>query len=375
MADVGQLLVAFVNPMMLIMALVMVLSMIVRSGQRFVHNDLLFGAIFAAALFHSMSDPIPLPTGGIMDMRGLLIGAAAGLLGPKVGVFTLGTGLGLRWYIGGPGMVPGLVSMFLAYGGGLIWRYVIKPRGWKFWKETVALALCVSCQNLAVFLTEPQVWATLFMTLGIYTTTCNLIGTFVLKFMFEGEMSYLSQKKGLERAAATDHLTGLQNRRSLEMAFPSIQHSSLSGEGLTTLYFDIDHFKKINDTYGHSVGDEVLREITERLSTVLRSRDVFSRLGGDEFVLMLPNLGRDDAHRVAERCRRMVAEKPILAMGEQIDATISIGAIWTRKTTSFDGLLAIADEALYEAKARGRNTVAFRARGNSKPEVAQTAAA
>ena len=321
-----------------------------------------------------MSQPVPLPTGGIMDMRGLLIGTATGLLGPIVGIFPLATGLGLRLHIGGPGTVPGLASMLLAFAGGLVWHYAVKPRGLTFWRETPLLGLLISTQSLAIFLADAQYWGQLFTTLAVYTTTCNLVGTGVLKFLLEGEISYASQKEVLAEAAATDHLTGLLNRRSLEQEFAAIQRRNRPTDGMTALYFDVDHFKRINDTYGHLSGDIVLKEITTRLAHVIGSRDIFCRLGGDEFVIVLPGATEAEAREIAARCCEIVAETPVLAEGDLIPVTISMGAFWTRLPTSFEGLLSNADKALYEAKASGRNTVAFQARPGPPSDMARSAA-
>ena len=360
MTDLSQLLTTFISPMLLIMALVMMLSMVVRSGQKMVHNDILFGGIFALAVFFSMSDPIVLPSNGIFDMRGLLIGTGTALLGPRVGAFALITGLSYRWGIGNPGVAAGFTGMFIAFGAGLAWRHFVAPMKLKPWQQASSLGIVISLQVLAILVVDSQYWAQLFMSLAPYTLVCNVLGTFLIKYLVENEMKHLSMTRGLELAASTDHLTGLLNRRSLEVLFPTLSEGKGKDSGITALYFDIDRFKSINDTYGHAVGDAVLKVITTRLASTLRAQDAFSRLGGDEFVVLLPSISKSEAAIVAERCRKLIAEKPIRLNETNIYVTISIGAIWTRQESSFDTVLKLADQALYEAKAMGRNAVSFK---------------
>ena len=136
------------------------------------------------------------------------------------------------------------------------------------------------------------------------------------------------------------------------------------GDGVATLMIDIDHFKKINDTHGHDVGDEVLREFAARLATNVRAVDLPCRYGGEEFVVIMPDTTLEDAQRIAERIRLHVSGTPFrVANGtELLTVTISIGVACTLgQDDTPDGLLKRADEAVYDAKAAGRNQVVARA--------------
>jgi two-component system cell cycle response regulator len=165
--------------------------------------------------------------------------------------------------------------------------------------------------------------------------------------------------------AVTDQLTGLHNRRYMQGQLEALmRRAGAGGEPVATLVIDIDHFKKINDSFGHDVGDEVLREFAVRLASNVRAVDLPVRHGGEEFVVVMPDTSLDDARRIAERIRLHVAGSPFRVMGgdELLTVTISIGvaASFGPQDTA-QGLLKRADEAVYEAKSRGRNRVIARA--------------
>lgn len=162
-----------------------------------------------------------------------------------------------------------------------------------------------------------------------------------------------------QRLATTDGLTGLSNRRSLfHLAERSFAAATRYDRPLTALMFDIDHFKRVNDTYGHGIGDEVLREIARRCESGVREVDILGRYGGEEFVAILPETGLDGAMGVAERLRTSVGGMPIETSAGPIPITISAGvAALGDACASLKDLLEQADAALYDAKHRGRNRV------------------
>jgi two-component system, cell cycle response regulator len=167
----------------------------------------------------------------------------------------------------------------------------------------------------------------------------------------------LDANRRLARQALTDDLTGLANRRhgghqlEREVAL-CVRHGRL----LALVRVDVDHFKAINDSYGHQAGDEVLVEVARRLAEAVRGGDELARWGGDEFVAILPDTDKAGALRAAERLREAVSETPIAAAGRELPVTVSVGwAHWAGDTP--DDLLARADRALYRAKDAGRNTV------------------
>jgi two-component system cell cycle response regulator len=165
--------------------------------------------------------------------------------------------------------------------------------------------------------------------------------------------------------AVTDQLTGLHNRRYMDTQLDALlKRSAMGGDPVAVLVVDIDHFKKINDSFGHDVGDEVLREFAVRLASNVRAVDLPVRFGGEEFVIVMPGTGLELAGRIADRIRTQVAGQPFRVMGgkELLTVTVSIGV-----AASLDGearadtLLKRADGALYDAKSSGRNKVIARA--------------
>jgi two-component system cell cycle response regulator len=165
--------------------------------------------------------------------------------------------------------------------------------------------------------------------------------------------------------AVTDALTGLHNRRYMAGQLQGfVSRSALGGEPVSVLVLDIDHFKAVNDGFGHDAGDEVLREFAVRLATNVRAVDLPCRLGGEEFVVVVPGTDMEDARRIAERIRRDVGSTPFRVMGgrELLNVTISIGvAACTGAGDTPEALLKRADEGVYEAKAAGRDRVVVRA--------------
>jgi two-component system cell cycle response regulator len=161
--------------------------------------------------------------------------------------------------------------------------------------------------------------------------------------------------------AVTDQLTGLHNRRYMTGQLEALMaRAAQGGDAVALLAIDIDHFKKINDSFGHDVGDEVLREFAVRLASNVRAVDLPVRYGGEEFVVVMPDTELADAERIAERIRLHVAGAPFRIMrGEEtLSVTISVGVAASLKgEVSSESLLKRADAAMYEAKAAGRNRV------------------
>ncbi len=172
--------------------------------------------------------------------------------------------------------------------------------------------------------------------------------------------------------ALTDSLTGLYNRRYLEVHLQKlIESNATSQKALGVVMLDIDHFKQVNDTYGHGVGDEVLVTFGQRLKDNLRSFDLVARMGGEEFVAILPDVSPERAYMVAERLRRSICEEPIpcAAPDGALTITTSIGgAIINNGGHSIQAILDRADKCLYEAKHGGRNCTVFENKGKLNPD-------
>ncbi len=167
-------------------------------------------------------------------------------------------------------------------------------------------------------------------------------------------------KAHLAKLSVSDPLTGVANRRHLEDVLAiELKRSRRHDLALSVLMFDIDHFKRVNDTHGHLAGDEVICHVARIAAQSLRESDTLGRYGGEEFTLILPETGLAGAQAVAERLCRTIAETPAMVEGTPIHTTVSIGVAEREPDeTNHDGLLDRADAGLYRAKLNGRNQVA-----------------
>lgn len=163
----------------------------------------------------------------------------------------------------------------------------------------------------------------------------------------------------LGKLASLDPLTGAFNRRRLEEEASRLQARSIrTGDPIAVMMIDVDHFKKVNDRYGHQVGDEVLRHLAKTIEAAIRADDYFARYGGEEFCILLPSTTKNEAYVLAERLRQVYADNPFLFASQRLPSTISIGiADSVDAGTEFKLLVQAADNALYEAKQAGRNLV------------------
>jgi diguanylate cyclase (GGDEF)-like protein len=166
----------------------------------------------------------------------------------------------------------------------------------------------------------------------------------------------------LQEYADRDGLTGIANRRYFEARLRDeyTRWQRYGGE-LSILLFDLDHFKKINDQFGHVVGDTVLRDMAQRVAHVVRTQDTFGRFGGEEFALLLPCTPLEDAMLVAEKIRHTIGDTPVDVQGVNVPVTASVGGAAARVgVPAYEALINEADAALYSAKRQGRNrSVAF----------------
>jgi diguanylate cyclase (GGDEF)-like protein len=165
----------------------------------------------------------------------------------------------------------------------------------------------------------------------------------------------------LDRIARTDYLTKTDNRRSFfEKAQSLIDHALRQSGGLCLIALDIDHFKRVNDSHGHEIGDQVLRAFSQQVRTILRKTDLFGRIGGEEFAILLPDTDPQGAWKVAEKIRLTVEKTPVVCGDTEICYTVSMGLVkWEGHETDISVLLKRGDDLLYQAKHGGRNRIGF----------------
>jgi diguanylate cyclase (GGDEF)-like protein/PAS domain S-box-containing protein len=164
-------------------------------------------------------------------------------------------------------------------------------------------------------------------------------------------------RKKLERLAVTDHLTGLHNRRYLMVKIKEERlRAKRYGSVFSVAIIDLDRFKEINDRYGHSEGDRVLRTLAGEIQSKVRTTDTVARYGGDEFVIVLPETGKGDALRMAERVRKSIRSDKLPEEYRFVTASLGLATFSPgKKEIDEDELLRLADHALYEAKRMGRD--------------------
>lgn len=179
----------------------------------------------------------------------------------------------------------------------------------------------------------------------------------------------------LATIAATDTLTGVANRYHLlkqadeHFALLRRKRGKLPKEtGMGLVMVDVDHFKQVNDRYGHQVGDEVLALVAHRLTHAVRTYDVIGRYGGEEFLVVLPQAAESEVLEVARRVNQIVAEHPVELEGLTLTVTVSVGYSWTNAQEELDVALRRADQGLYAAKQRGRNRVGSWLEGEQETE-------
>lgn len=160
-----------------------------------------------------------------------------------------------------------------------------------------------------------------------------------------------------KQGAYTDPLTGVYNRRFFDQTYDQHWQSMILREPYCLILLDVDHFKSINDTYGHSVGDEVLQEVSARLKDGLRKDDLLARYGGEEFAILLPRTNHQSAIHVAERLRIMLSRTSVTTSSGPLKITASFGVAIYQDWMAQPDLIREADYSLYEAKSRGRNCV------------------
>ncbi len=183
----------------------------------------------------------------------------------------------------------------------------------------------------------------------------------LVKFIRPDPCDEQFQREMFERTVR-DSLTGLYNRAYFLAQFGALaDRSGIKGLGVAVLLLDIDHFKRVNDQYGHDVGDTVLREVANVLRQATRSDDLVARYGGEEFVVALPVAAPDGATDRAEHLRTLLASRRILAVGTPLHVTTSIGVAFTPadRPRSIASLLASADRGMYQAKNSGRDRTVF----------------
>ncbi len=198
-----------------------------------------------------------------------------------------------------------------------------------------------------------------FFYIYMLVGTCLVFSIFGF-FIGRSEDLLIHKDVILSKEVLTDPLTGLGNHRFLHDTFKvEFRRHVTSRQPISCLMLDLDHFKVINDTYGHPFGDYVLKQFAGLVKRSIRVDDVAARYGGEEFLCILPNCDQDQARTVAERIRRETERHSFSHGGKKVKVTVSLGAVTSYESSglNYRQLIALSDQALYEAKKKGRNQV------------------
>ena len=285
--------------------------------------------------------------GGRWLMAGVNL-VIAGLLAATAWVMRQGRPAPVPFWVMGWALAAAVVVSVVKQGvAGVLWSYPAMFIGYFILHRRLATVLgavitvgvTTACALALDAALSVRVFASLAFVMLMINVVLNVIGDL---------------QQALVTQTITDPLTGAYNRRHMDAQLGRHVHSRQEAEPHALLVIDIDHFKRINDTHGHDVGDQVLRKVVTAVSSRKRRSDLLFRMGGEEFVLLLPGASIDQAQRVAEELRLRLAMADLLP-GEPV--TVSIGVSALRQGQTADGWIKSADAALYRAKRSGRNRV------------------
>jgi diguanylate cyclase (GGDEF)-like protein len=241
--------------------------------------------------------------------------------------------------------------------------FLLRPRTVLLLQLSAWLALAVLLHGTT---DDPARLTTLRMNAATACALAMLVSTLLWRRYVQAELLQRAladtnrqleqQRAELETLATRDPLTGLFNRREfVHRAQQALAQAQRHDQALAVLMVDLDHFKSINDRFGHPVGDEVLRQVTYLMLQSVRQTDCLARLGGEEFALLLPCTPASNALHLADKLRQKLADTPVAPLGEPITASLGLSCLTTGKPLTLDTLLQRADQALYRAKDLGRN--------------------
>lgn len=328
-------------------------SHVVKTVRHRLTRHIALGLVFGFGAGVAMLQPILTINGYQIDARDIFIGMAAAFSAPLSAIIAMVIAIFVRLSIGGEGVIAGVSFILLVGALSGVWGYATRGVAARTWRSWAVLTVLVS---VPIFLAVPFFGLISLTGLGTRLAT-NLACVLVLGRAIEAEIRRARRERQLDREAGTDPLTGLPNRRFLLRHFNSLDEQDRGA--LALIMIDIDHFKAINDTHGHDVGDKVLKAIAQELEGLARAGDFVARIGGEEFAVLIRTDRPDAAFGTAERLRNALSKTYTIG-SKTLAITASAGAtLLDPRFPSFEAVYKIADEALYRAKRGGRNQIAF----------------
>ncbi|TPW33548.1 diguanylate cyclase [Martelella alba] len=315
------------------------------------------GFVFAIGALIVMIDPVVLAPGVVVDLRGVMVALAALFGGVSAAVICAAATIIYRVYSGGAGALSGVVGIVLSALIALVYAHLSDRR--RDLPGLALLGLMLSFSMVSLLFLPRAVILPFLHEAGVAMVLRNLLGTVLIGYALASEDRLEQEFADFKREASLDPLTRLHNRRYLEAISARWRaEPSLAGERFAVILFDIDHFKRLNDTHGHAAGDLVLSRVASIIETRMRRSDFVVRYGGEEIAVVMPATSSDQAQRVAENIRERICEEPFMLDSGVVSVAASAGV-----AGSVDGhesiydVLKRADRALYEAKGAGRNRV------------------
>ena len=330
---------------------------LVNSRERFIAWTLIFIAVFAG--WSSMFFGIQLNESVIFDLRFIPVIIATMYSRNPLYILMVGAGIGLARLSFGitPAAMAGFYVLILVSLIGAILSLLSRR-----WRLKGKVALIVVMLNIANILITGLIGVIPFhqyMSVVVPSVIAvNIVMSFLLLWMVKDLSDEYINRMNLLNSSRKDPLTQLYNRRALMYYYDHFTTGRTKDFPLSIAFIDIDHFKRVNDQYGHLVGDIVLQKVSEVIAQNIRSDDVIARYGGEEFVILLPKCNREEVLQVVERIRKTVEDNPIVANGISIWVTLSAG-IATSPGIKANQLLKKADDALLAAKRNGRNQIEY----------------
>lgn len=353
---VQNLIIALVHGVGLLAILAISFGMVERLDWSRTARSIVHGLFFGGGAVFAMLAPAQVADGVLFDARAIIVGFAAAFGGWPAALVAAAIAAAFRTWLGGVGVVPGVIGIVTAGLLGLGWRRFLRPKTRLRPHHLLGLGLTLSCYLPTGMVLGYVTWVTLFVIIAPYMVASAVIASVFLGMFVDRELNQIDREQQWKTRAMTDPLTALPNRRAFERGMLGLRRP---GEQSALLALDLDHFKFVNDTYGHAAGDYLLQQVAVVLRANMRQRDLLARVGGEELAVLLPATGAIRARQIANRLRREIAAIEIDWNGTMIKITVSIGVALADGALLSDKLFAQADAALYAAKRGGRDCVVF----------------
>lgn len=318
-------------------------------------RTLLQGLLFGCGAALSMHAAVQLMPGYFVDARSIFVGFAGAFAGWPAALLAMSIAMIMRLFKGGDGIYAAMVALPIAAMAGIGWQQVLGRRPARL-PCLAGLGLSVSGTMLVTpfFLPLSQLISiTGNMALLVVS---NVVLALVLGSFIERERRHIAREARLFVEARSDALTGLPNRRSFERTADRMLAGAAMTSPISLLALDLDHFKDVNDRYGHAFGDEVLKATADTIRQCVGESGSAARIGGEEFAVVL-DLPAVAAMQVASNIQRRLDQGRVLFGSTPVGVTISIGLAMFTAPTEFEVAHSRADAALYAAKRHGRNRV------------------